>query len=101
MNRKRAASSWRQPPVSQLLTLLVAFLFVLLQHGPRRHFFGPLAIASRPLRILLDMLVLSLFFRSDSTKMLLSWHGSAPPFSIYLYFTPSWPVAAIEGVHTT
>jgi hypothetical protein len=101
MNRKRAVLSWRRPPVSQLLPLLMAFFFVLLQHGPRRHLFGPLAVASRPLCILLDMLVLSLFFRSDPTKMLLSRHGKVPPLSACFYFTPTWPVAAIERMHAS
>src|SRR5713226_8002102 len=45
----------RAPPPSGLG---VAFLFVLLYYRPRRHFCGPLAIATGPFSALLDVFIL-------------------------------------------
>ena len=48
----------------------MAVLFVLLHNSPRGHFFGALAIATGRLSTFLDMFVLALLFRPDSTHVL-------------------------------
>jgi len=52
----------------------MAVLFVLLHNGPRGHFLGALAIATGRLSTLLDVFVLALLFRTDTTHMLFSRH---------------------------
>jgi hypothetical protein len=51
---------------------------VLLQDGAGRHLGGALAVAIFLLRRFLDVLVLALLLRADSTKMASSWHGFIP-----------------------
>jgi len=48
----------------------MAVLFVLLHNSPRGHFFGALAIATGRLSTFLDMFVLALLFRTDSTHVI-------------------------------
>ena len=52
----------------------MAVLFVLLHNSPRGHFFGALAIATGRLSTFLDMFVLALLFRADSTHVLFPRH---------------------------
>ena len=49
-------------------------LFVLFHNSPRGHFFGALAIATGRLSTFLDMFVLALLFRTDSTHVIFSRH---------------------------
>jgi len=52
----------------------MAVLFMLFQNSPRSHFFGALAIPAGRLSAFLDMFVLALLFRTDSTHMLFPNH---------------------------
>ena len=52
----------------------VALFCVLLEHCPSRHFFGSATVASRTLSAFLDVLVLALFLRVYSAKVLFDWH---------------------------
>jgi len=49
-------------------------LFVLFHNSPRGHFLGTLAIATGRLSTFLDMFVLALLFRTDSTHVFLPRH---------------------------
>jgi len=49
-------------------------LFVLFHDSPRGHFFGALAIATGRLSTFLDMFVLALLFRTDSTHVIFPRH---------------------------
>jgi len=50
------------------------FLFVLLQDGSGRYFFGAISISATLLRTLLDVFVLPLLFIADATQMVSSGH---------------------------
>jgi hypothetical protein len=58
------------------MSFAVTCCFVRLHHCPRGHFLGAVAVASGPLRTLLDMLILPLLFCAHTAKMFLSWHQS-------------------------
>jgi hypothetical protein len=64
--------------VPDLFAFLMAFPFVLLHHGSRGDFFGPLAVASRPLRALLDVFVLALLLAAHASKMFSPGHVLPP-----------------------
>src|SRR5437867_1887313 len=57
-----------------LLTFPMTVLFVLFHDSPRGHFFGALAIATGRLSTFLDMFVLALLFRTDSTHVIFPRH---------------------------
>src|SRR5579859_38179 len=53
----------------------MAFFLMLLPYRSCRHFFGPVAIAARFLRVLLDMFVLALLFFVHARQRLFLWHS--------------------------
>jgi hypothetical protein len=56
------------------MSFTVAVFLMLLQHRPRSDFLGTVTIASRPLRTLFYMFILSLLLCTYTAKMFLSWH---------------------------
>src|SRR6266567_4686706 len=62
----------------RLAAFAVAFLLVLLENGPRGHFFGALAISSFFLGRLEDVLVLALLFGSDAAYMFAARQNCPP-----------------------
>jgi hypothetical protein len=62
---------------SFLVALLVTPLFVLLQDGSSGHFLGSLAVPAAFLGAFLDVLILTLFFASDSADVFFRRHLSS------------------------
>src|SRR3954447_23048460 len=58
------------PHLLVLLALLVALFLVVLEHRPRRHFLGALAVAAGLLRLFLDVFVLALLFLAHAAHVL-------------------------------
>jgi hypothetical protein len=48
------------------MPLAVTFRFMLFEHSSRSYFVGPVTVAPRPLRTLLDMFILPLFFSAHN-----------------------------------
>ena len=69
------------------MAFLVAFLLVLLHHGPSRNFRCTRAIAAAFLRALFDVFILPLFFIADTAEMLFTRHMR------YLYLTKSLAIS--------
>lgn len=66
--------------IGWLLPFLVSLLFMLLEYRSCGDFFGPVPIATRLLRVFLDVFILSLFLGSNSTHVLLFRHRMDAPF---------------------
>jgi len=48
------------------MPLAVTFRLMLFEHSSRSYFVGPVTLAPRPLRTLLDMFILPLFFNAHT-----------------------------------
>src|SRR5437764_11457847 len=83
MNSRAVARSGSR----RLAAFAVPFLRVLLENGPRSHFFGALAISSFFLGRLDDVLVLALLFGPDTAYMLPA-RQNCPPEGWSLTGTP-------------
>ncbi len=69
------------------MAFLVAFLLVLLHHGPGRNLCRTRAIAPAFLSTLFDVLILPLFFITDTAEMLFTRHMR------YLHLTKSLAIS--------
>src|SRR2546430_15404809 len=93
MNSRAVARSGSR----RLAAFAVPFLRVLLENGPRSHFFGALAISSFFLGRLDDVLVLALLFGPDTAYMLPA-RQNCPPEGWSLTGTPTRaPVPGAAG----
>jgi hypothetical protein len=64
------------------MPLAVTLRLMLFEHSSRSYFLGPVTLAPRPLRTLLDMFILPLFFSAHTVEMFFPWH-LAPFYGIW------------------